>query len=86
MANYKGIDSYKQANRKKSVGKSSRFFGVSWHTAKQKWRAQMKQGGKIIHLGECKEEADAATLYVLAATKYYGKPVRQEDIKRLSVN
>lgn len=79
MANYQGISAIKQVNRKKSEGKSSKYFGVSYHKAKKKWRAQMRQKGKLIHLGECTEEIDAATLYILAASKYYGQPVRQKE-------
>jgi hypothetical protein len=72
----------KQVNRKKSEGKTSRFFGVRWHRGKKKWRAEMRQAGKQVHLADCKEEIDAATIYVLRASMYYGQPVREKDIIR----
>ena len=76
----RGASAIKQVNRRKSEGKTSRFFGVRWHKGKRKWRAEMKQAGKKVHLADCREEVDAATVYILSASKYYGQPVRVKDI------
>jgi hypothetical protein len=40
----------------------------------------MRQAGKQVHLADCKEEVDAATVYILKASQYYGQPVREKDI------
>jgi hypothetical protein len=80
MPNYKGTPAIKQVNRRKSEGKSSKFFGVYWHKGKKRWRAVMRQHGKQKMLGHFNEEYDAATVYILSASLYYGQPVRVNEV------
>ena len=39
----------------------------------------MRQAGKQVHLADCKEEIDAATIYILKASQYYGQNIRSSD-------
>lgn len=76
--------SFRQVNRKKSPGTSSRFFGVYWYAPRKRpdrrgWRAMIRIGGKPKVLGLFASEIDAALAYIAAAEKYYGKPVRVDD-------
>jgi hypothetical protein len=57
MPNYQGISGIKQVNRKKSEGKSSKFFGVYWHEGKARWRVMMRQNGKQVIIGHFKTPA-----------------------------
>ena len=45
---------------------SSKFHGVSWHKAANKWRAYVTISSKGYHLGLFKDEREAATMYNLA--------------------
>jgi hypothetical protein len=59
-----------QLNRNmKKNGKTSKYPGVSWMKANEKWRAQTKNEGKVKHLGLFKDEVDAAFAYYVAARK-----------------
>ena len=60
-----------QGNKAKKSGCSSRFKGVSWDKKLNKWRARIKQGSKLIYLGNFISEIDAAYSYDLAAKKYF---------------
>lgn len=61
-------------NRGKQNGRySSRFKGVSWHSASQTWRAQIKVRRKLISLGYHVSEIDAARAYNDGALKYHGE-------------
>lgn len=51
----------------------SRFKGVQWHTACQKWVATIKKNGNSKHLGLFCEEADAAIAYNNAAISEFGE-------------
>ena len=46
-----------------SKGRTSRFKGVCWYKAKQKWLAQYMKGGKTTTLGYFDNEEDAARKY-----------------------
>lgn len=47
--------------------------GVSWDSARKKWRAQIKVDRKTIHLGLYSDINEAAAAYLAAAQKYYGE-------------
>lgn len=61
-----------QSNRKgKAQGRySSRYVGVAWYKAKQKWRAQIQLDGKQKFLGFFSIEEDAAAAYQQALNNY----------------
>jgi len=50
---------------------SSKYKGVSWHTWKKKWSVKITTHGKTIHLGDFKDEIQAAKTYDKAAKKYH---------------
>lgn len=60
-------------NSQKRFNTSSKFKGVSWHKRSQKWRGQIKVNGKRIHLGDFKNESDAATAYDDSARIHFGE-------------
>lgn len=52
---------------------TSKYKGVSWNSAKQKWIAQIQSFGKKIYLGQFESERAAAKAYDVAAAKFYGE-------------
>lgn len=58
-------------NRPKLFGKS-RFKGVTQRNGYKTWTATIKVRGVRIHLGQFKDEVDAAQVYNLAAYEYFG--------------
>ena len=42
------------------IGKSSSFYGVTWHAGNHKWHAYVWRGGTTHHIAYCDIEADAA--------------------------
>ena len=64
--------SQQHANRLKQQS-SSRYKGVTWHKATEKWRAQIKVHGKKMHLGLFISERKAADAYQQAAKQYFGE-------------
>eukprot|EP01044_Picomonas_judraskeda_P001606 COSAG03_NODE_99_length_12968_cov_7.661668_5_plen_1442_part_00 len=46
---------------------TSRFVGVSWHKANQRWRAHIYNGGRTKHIGSFDDEETAARAYDAAA-------------------
>lgn len=46
-----------------SGSKHSQFKGVTWDSASQRWRAQIKHEGRVIFLGKFIEEIRAARAY-----------------------
>lgn len=59
-------------NKAAKVGCTSTFKGVHWSSGKRKWRAQIKIGGKLMHLGYFFDEAAAAKTYDAKASELYG--------------
>jgi hypothetical protein len=53
--------------------KSSRFKGVSWDKANNKWFAKIKVNKTITFLGRFTSETEAAKTYDAAAIKYHGE-------------
>ncbi len=49
---------------------SSKFTGVAW--SEQNWRAYIRIGGKLKHLGRFKNEQDAALAYNVASVESFG--------------
>jgi len=59
-----------QMNRRKHKGKSC-FKGVGCDGVRRKWRARIRVGGRLIHLGRFENEIDAAEAYDKAALQYF---------------
>ena len=60
-------------NRKKDVGATSRYKGVSWSKERKKWVSQITIGKKCKSLGRFAIEELAALAYDIAATYEYGE-------------
>ena len=60
-------------NRRKQKNTSSRFKGVVWRKASQRWCARITINQKYYHLGNFQFEKDAAIVYNDAAVKYFGE-------------
>lgn len=68
-----GTQSQNCANQGKSVGKSSRYKGVSWDKTYQRWSSQIRLDGKLAQLGRFDSEHEAALVYNVAALKQWGE-------------
>ncbi len=62
-----------QANRKKSLGKSSQYKGVYWDQEREKWYAKVTKDKHTVFLGRFDNEVDAADVYNQAATSLFGE-------------
>lgn len=60
-------------NQPKTVGSNSQFKGVCWHKRDKRWRAQISINKHVIHLGNFKDEIEAAKTYDSAAKHYFGE-------------
>ncbi len=58
-------------NRRKHKQMTSRYKGVSWHKRDKSWRAQIRDRGKVTHLGCFDNEEDAAQSYNRKATELF---------------
>lgn len=59
--------------RKRRDAKTSIYKGVSWCANVSKWRTQLHQFGKTIHIGLFRSEIEAAVAYDKAAKSIYGE-------------
>ena len=74
IANLREADANK--NARNSFGKAYRkssFKGVSFHKKNKKWQVQIRNGGKLISLGYCSNEAEAAYIYDIASLNLHGE-------------
>lgn len=61
--------------------KSSRYLGVSWIARDRVFLAQIRAGGKILHLGRFEKETDAAAARAKAERDLWGvEPRRAKDL------
>lgn len=58
---------------KRRNAKTSKYKGVSWCANVGKWRVQLHQNGRTIHVGLFNDETMAAEAYDRAATELYGE-------------
>ena len=59
-------------NRGAQRNNTSGFKGVTWDRVANKWRAQIKSGGKMKHLGAFDDLEIAHAAYVSASTELHG--------------
>lgn len=67
-----GSYSDNSVNKVKHRG-TSKFLGVSWYTKKNRWRAQVKRGGKVLYTGLFKSEVAAALFYNEKSIEIHGE-------------
>jgi hypothetical protein len=60
-------------NKRTSGCNKSGYKGVSWKKRNNKWCAQIKSDGKVLHLGLFASPVDAARAYDAAAIKHFGQ-------------
>jgi hypothetical protein len=65
--------SQNKANVGLTLTNTSGRKGVSWHHATKKWRAQIRTGGRHMHLGLFTDLDEAARVYDRAAIEHYGE-------------
>lgn len=58
-------------NTKSYRNSSSKYLGVSWHTLKKKWQAQITVNGKQHYLGYFANEEEAHSAYCAAKTELH---------------
>ncbi len=63
--------SQNNGNRKKQLGTTSSYKGVSWCKSRNSWEANINIFGKKRFLGRYKSEIEAAIAYDQAAKKYF---------------
>jgi len=61
------------AQNRKAIRGKSQYKGVTWHVARQEWRANIRVNGKQKHLGAFSDERSAALAYDSAARLYFGE-------------
>lgn len=70
--------------RRASANSTSKYVGVSWSAARNKWRAAIKPSpsDNVEYLGLFDSEEDAADAYNLKAKEYHGEFANLNVIKR----
>jgi hypothetical protein len=78
--------SQNRMNAKTRRDNTSGHPGVKWHSELQKWRAEIKKGGRIITLGMFEEKTDAVAARQKAQQEYFGEfnSNRQNMLTRLN--
>lgn len=78
--------SQNSANTKARKDSRSGIKGVSWHSRRRHWCAQINAGGKNIYLGAFNKAVEAAAAYEEAAIAHFGEFARAaaalEDAKK----
>lgn len=69
-----------QHNRPMQTNNTSGYKGVHFHKKTQKWTAQIRFNGALIHLGSFTSPERAALAYNVAAQKYHGEFARLNEI------
>jgi hypothetical protein len=64
--------SQNQRNKSSHKESSSKYLGVSWHKATNKWQARIRVDGIQYHLGYFTVAEDAARAYDRSALKHFG--------------
>ena len=62
-----------QGNRRKHASASSTFKGVTWDSARSKWKARIVIDSKLNHLGYYDDEEEAARAYDRVAREHFGE-------------
>jgi hypothetical protein len=62
-----------QHNQRPQIGCSSKYKGVSWHKARNKWVVYIHLNDQQFHLGCFADEVEAAHVYDDAAHKMFGE-------------
>lgn len=63
-------------NRDRPVGRTSSVLGVDLHRQTGRWRARIRAGGRVHHLGLFDDEASAGAAYKAAAERLHGEFAR----------
>ncbi len=71
-------------NKAKTKG-TSKYKGVHWHKADNKWRAQIGVDWGKLHLGNFHTEEEAALAYNEAALKHFGEFARLNALDKKEV-
>jgi hypothetical protein len=71
-------DSQNQGNRKKTIGFTSKYKGVSFYKRDKIWTASITHKRKSIYLGRFKDELEAAKAYKKKALEIFGEFARFE--------
>lgn len=75
-----------QANQKIQVGGSSKYKGVHWKKARNKWGTSITVNYKLIWLGYYHNEEDAALAYNKAALEHFGEFAKINIIEPLDTS
>ena len=73
-------NSYNQANRTKSLYKSSQYKGVRWRKDRNTWRVKITKDGIEHYVGNFKNEIEAARAYNAKALELFGEHALLNDI------
>jgi hypothetical protein len=60
-------------NKSSSKNATSKYIGVSWNNADNKWKANIKINGKLKYLGSFSDEIEAAKARDTATREHYGE-------------
>lgn len=68
--------SQNQANKVRQKNSSQQYKGVHWNKKDKRWSAAIRENGRQLHLGNFKDERQAALAYDAAALRIYGEFAR----------